>query len=136
MTAAATGACLCGAFSYTVAGSLGEVRYCHCSQCRRSNGTAFSANAKIDRSQWNLEGPGELITEYEHKPGLYKAFCARCGSPLYARSDHNPDDVRVRLGGLEGDLNVQITGHVWTGSKATWYTIEDSLPRYPEAITS
>lgn len=89
------------------------MRYCHCSQCRRGSGTAFSANARIRRPQWSLRGPRQQITEYEHKPGLFKAFCARCGSPLYARSDHDPDGVRVRLGGFEGELDVRITGYVW-----------------------
>lgn len=130
----ASGTCLCGTFEYTVEGSFGDVRYCHCGECRRGNGTAFSANARIHWSQWSLRGPREQITEYEHKPGLFKAFCAGCGSPLYARSDRDPDDIRVRLGGFEGTLDARITGHVWVGSKATWYTIEDSLSCHREAI--
>jgi hypothetical protein len=131
-----SGKCLCGTFEYTVEGSFGEVRYCHCSGCRRVSGTAFSANARITRSQWSLVGPRDQITEYEHphKPGRFKAFCSKCGSPLYSRSDHDPEDIRVRLGGFEGALDVRITGHVWVGSKATWYKIEDSIPCYPEAI--
>jgi len=130
----AAGSCLCGRFRFTVEGSFGDVRYCHCSQCRRGNGSAFSANARVDRSQWTLEGPADGVTEYEHRPGLFKAFCSRCGSPLYARSDRDPSDVRVRLGGFEGELAAAITGHVWTSSKAPWYEIEDSLPRHPEAM--
>lgn len=129
-----SGRCLCGAFQFTVEGSFGEVRYCHCSQCRRGSGTAFSANARVHRSQWSLQGPRDQIREYEHKPGLWKAFCVRCGSPLYARSDRDPDDVRVRLGGFDGPLDVRITAHVWVASRAPWYEIEDSLPRHPEAI--
>lgn len=65
---------------------------------------------------------------------MFKAFCSLCGSPLYARSDHDPDDIRVRLGGFEGELDVRITGHVWVSSKATWYEIEDSLPCHREAV--
>lgn len=129
-----SGTCLCGAFRFSVTGSFGEVRYCHCGKCRRGNGSAFSANARVHRSQFQLEGPRERVTEFEHKPGMFKAFCSRCGSPLYARSSHDPDDVRVRLGGFEGDLDVTVTGHVWTSSKAPWYEIEDSLPRYPEGF--
>jgi hypothetical protein len=131
-----SGRCQCGIFEYSVEGSLGEVRYCHCAKCRRGNGTAFTANARIHRSQWAIQGPRDLITEYEHKPGLFKAFCARCGSPLYARSSHDPDDIRVRIGGFEGPLDVRITAHVWVGSKAEWYEIEDSLPCHAEALPS
>lgn len=125
---------MCGTFKFTVEGSFGDVRYCHCSKCRRGNGTAFTANARVHRSQWTLEGPADKVTEFEHKLGLFKAFCSKCGSPLYARSSHDPDDIRVRLGAFEGVLDVRITGHVWTLSKATWYGIEDSIPCYSEAI--
>lgn len=131
----ASGNCQCGIFKFTVEGSFGEVRYCHCGKCRRGNGTAFTANARVKKSQWKLEGPVEEITEYEHKPGLFKAFCSKCGSPLYARSSHDPDDIRVRIGGFDGILDVKITGHVWTSYKASWYEIEDSIPCYAEAIT-
>lgn len=130
----ASGTCLCGSFSFAVNGAFGDVRYCHCNQCRRGNGTAFSANAKIDKSQWQLDGPADKITEFEHKPGWFKAFCCTCGSPLYARSNTNPDQIRVRLGGFSGELVATVTGHVWTDFKAQWYSLDDSLPCYAEAI--
>jgi hypothetical protein len=95
---------------------------------------ASCQSQRDDPSQWTLEGPRDEITEFGHKPGMFKAFCARCGSPLHARSSQDPDDIRIRLGGFEGSLEVAITAHVWTSSKSTWYAIEDSLPRYPEAM--
>ena len=64
----ALGRCHCGVFEYSVEGSLGDVRYCHCAKCRRGNGTAFTANVRIHRSQWSIKGPRDLVTEYEHKP--------------------------------------------------------------------
>jgi hypothetical protein len=69
-----TAQCLCGTFQIKVESSFGEVRYCHCSQCRQKSGTAFTANAGIKKSQFSLTGPKELITEFEHKPGLFNAF--------------------------------------------------------------
>jgi len=41
------GRCLCGEVQFSVAGHMGEVRYCHCSMCRRVTGSAFSANARV-----------------------------------------------------------------------------------------
>ncbi len=130
-----SGGCLCGTFHYTVTGSFGDVRYCHCSQCRRGNGTAFSANARISKSQWKLDGPRESITEFEHSPGVYRAFCKECGSPLYARLDREPESIRIRLGGFEGEVDARITGHVWVESKSSWYQIKDELPLYEGAFT-
>lgn len=44
-------------FKTQVEGPFGDVRYCHCSQCRRKSGTAFTANAKVSTSQWSIVGP-------------------------------------------------------------------------------
>lgn len=132
----AKGQCLCGTVRFSVAGSFGEVRYCHCSSCRQTTGTAFSANAKIPLDNWSITHGQGSIAEYEQVPGIFRAFCNKCGSPVYARLDADPKNIRVRLGGFEGDLDVNITGHVWLGSKASWYRIKDELPCYMESIDS
>ena len=130
------GKCLCEKVQFQVSGSFGKVRYCHCSQCRRMTGTAFSANAKVKLEAWELTAGAEHVREFEHKPGIFRGFCSNCGSPVYSRLVWDPDHIRVRLGTFEQVDEVEITGHVWVSSKANWYTIEDSLPCYLEAFTS
>ncbi len=58
------GACLCGQVQYQVSGPFDAFHLCHCSQCRRSTGTAHAANifTSADRLQW-LAGE-ELIKRY------------------------------------------------------------------------
>jgi len=128
------GKCLCEGIQFSVAGSFGEVRYCHCSQCRRVTGSAFSANAKISIESWSISGGQELIQEYESKPGIYRAFCSKCGTPVYSKLLSDPQNIRVRLGSFETVKEVNITGHVWVSSKAPWYSIVEDLPCFMEAI--
>lgn len=128
----AQGSCLCGAVRYEVDGSLGEVRYCHCRSCRKLTGTAFTANARIPASAFRLLTGTDSLSEYRTARGP-RMFCSICGSPVFARSDAEPDWVRVRIGGLEGELDVRITAHVWVSSKGSWFKISDTLPQYPEA---
>ena len=128
------GKCLCEGVQFSVSGSFGEVRYCHCSQCRRVTGSAFSANAKVKNSAFTLHSGDELIKEFEHKPGIHRAFCSNCGSPVYSRLDADPDNIRIRLGSFEEVEGVDVTGHVWVGSKASWYDIDDGLACYLEAF--
>jgi hypothetical protein len=130
----AEGQCLCGNVRYQVAGSLGEVRYCHCDRCRRASGSAFTANAKVPADRFTTLSGQESIQRYEARPGDFTAFCSNCGSPLYATVGREPDHVRIRIGGLSGELDVEITAHVWVSSKSSWYAITDTLPCYPEAI--
>jgi len=128
------GMCLCGDVQFHVTGSFGEVRYCHCSQCRRVTGSAFSANAKINIDNWSIKSGNSLINEFEHRPGILRAFCSKCGSPVYSKVKSDPKHIRVRLGSFESIQDTEITGHVWVSAKASWYNIQDALPCYLEAF--
>lgn len=124
------GGCLCGAVRYTIEGKFGPVAYCHCHQCQRASGTAFAANAPV-RTKYLTIATGEgLIREFESSPGKWRAFCSRCGSPLYSRLDADPEIRRIRLGTLDADPERRPFGHFWVDSKAPWHEIADDLPQY------
>ncbi len=126
-----SGRCLCGTVRFELHGRLGPLAYCHCSMCQRASGSAFGANAPI-RSQYLKWGAGrEAIAEYESSPGKFRAFCSKCGSPIYSRHAAEPDSFRIRLGTLDGDPERRALAHFWVSSKASWFDITDDLPRYP-----
>lgn len=128
-----TARCLCEGVRFEITGKLGPVVYCHCSQCRRASGSAFAANADLHTRDVRWISGRELVQEYESSPGQFRAFCARCGSPLYSRVDADPAVIRVRLGSLDGDPGRRSQAHYWVGSKAPWFEISDALPRFEEA---
>jgi hypothetical protein len=105
------------------------VVFCHCRRCRKSNGTAFATTAQVRAKYFEIvEGRGQ-VREYESSPGKFRAFCANCASPIYSRRPADPDIRRVRLGTVDGDPGRRPMLHVWTGSKAPWFDITDSLPQ-------
>ena len=125
-----TGTCLCVGIRVEIAGKVGPVVYCHCTRCQKANGTAFAANADVRSKYWTLAAGAELVREYESSPGKYRAFCGRCGSPIYSRQASAPDIVRVRLGILDADPDRRSLAHFWVGDKAPWFEITDGLPRF------
>ena len=128
------GKCLCEGVRYEISGELGPLGYCHCSQCRRASGSAFGANADARRDEFKWLGGEELVREYESSPDTIRAFCSRCGSPLYKRSAAKPDVVRIRLGSLEEDPGLRARVHVYVADKAPWYEITDALPRFEQGL--
>ena len=136
MSKTLAGRCLCGAFSFQVTGSLGEVRLCHCDICRRANGGAYSVNCRVSRELFIAPQDMSGITEYQSSPGAWKAFCATCGSSVYSRVDWDPDGIRLRLGTFDRDVEVDVTAHVWVGLKAIWDQITDDLPCYEKGADS
>ena len=114
-----TGRCQCGSFEFRVHGPL-KARLCHCDLCRRANGSAFSANCRVSRENWEVVRQDAPVTEYQSSPGAWRAFCSICGSPVYARVEWDPQNVRIRLGSLPRETEVEIVAHVWVGSSASW----------------
>jgi hypothetical protein len=128
-----TARCLCEGVRLRSTGTLGPGVICHCSQCRRASGSAFACNAPVPARTVEFESGRDLIREFESSPGEFRAFCSRCGSPIYSRLVSNPEVYRLRLGTVDGDPGFRPVGHVWVGSKAPWFTITDSLPQFEAA---
>lgn len=126
------GGCLCGGVRFRVNGKLGPAGFCHCTQCRKASGSAFAANAPARTKYFQLLEGQELLSEYESSPGKFRAFCSRCGSPIFSRSEREPEIRRVRLGTLDSDPGRRPLAHVWTGEQAPWFEIHDDLPRYSQ----
>jgi hypothetical protein len=119
---------------FAIDGRLGPAGFCHCKQCQRASGSAFAANAPARTRYFRLLRGSEFVCEYESSPGKFRAFCRRCGSPLYSRRDGEPELRRIRLGTLDEDPGRRPLAHVWIGSKAPWFTIHDSLPQYEAGL--
>jgi len=128
------GGCLCGGVRFRITGKLGPAGYCHCRECRRASGSAFAANAPVRTRYFTLSAGAELVTEYESSPGKYRAFCRRCGSPVYSRRDDEPELRRIRLGTLDADPERRPLLHVWVSEKAPWYEIGDTLTQHPKGL--
>jgi hypothetical protein len=125
-----TGDCLCGGVRIEISGKVGPLVYCHCSCCRKAQGTAFSANADVRMQYWTYLAGEDLVREFESSPGVFRAFCSRCGSSLYSRRPDAPDVRRVRLGILNDDAGRRALAHFFVGSKAPWFEITDDLPQF------
>ncbi len=126
-----TGRCLCGDVRFEVQGKLGAFAYCHCTSCRRASGTAFTANSPVRVAQLQWTSGRESVLEYESSPGKFRAFCRRCGSPIYARRVARPEWLSLRLGLIDADPGHRAQAHFNVAEKAAWFPITDALPQHP-----
>ena len=124
------GGCLCGKVRFEISGKIQNIVYCHCSRCRKAQGSAFATNGNVDAEKFIFISGEEAMTGYESTPGQTKYFCQHCGSPIISKSLSNPDKVRVRLGVIESNINERPAAHIFTTSKANWEEISDDLPQY------
>jgi len=124
------GKCFCGAVHYAVADEFVYAANCHCSNCRRTTGSAFKPFAGIEREKMRIVKGGDALTIYGEEDG-HDAHCKLCGSLLYSVVRAGLF-VHVAMGSLVDDPTIRPTKHIFVGSKAPWFTITDDLPQYEE----
>lgn len=125
-----TGGCLCGAVRYEINGPIRNIVYCHCSRCRKAQGSAFAANGVVKASDFRMRSGTDSLTGYEATPGQTKYFCKTCGSPIISKTVSRPEQVRVRLGTIDSDIVERPMAHIFVTSRANWETITGDLPQY------
>ena len=125
-----TGQCYCGEVRYQVQDAFVYAANCHCSQCRRTTGSAFKPFAGIEREKLTVvQGAGGLLMVGE--PQGHDAHCAACGS-LHYSVVRDGAFVHVAMGTLVDAPAIRPDKHIFVGSKAPWFEITDDLPQYRE----
>ena len=128
------GSCYCGAVKYEIHGRLLMFAHCHCPDCRKFTGSAFSSTLVTESDGFRIVSGEENIVPYQSSPEKRWCFCKTCGCHLFLRADHRPGMVFVRAGTLDDDPQMKPQCHYWTSVKATWHEICDSLPQHPEGL--
>lgn len=124
------GECLCGAIKFEIHGTITSIVHCHCSQCRRAQGTAYATNGFVEKSDFNLLQGKDALSSYPLSETQTRFFCKHCGSPVMSKNTTKPDRIRIRLGTITSDIEERPIAHIFVSSRANWETIEGDLPQY------
>ena len=124
------GSCHCGSIEYRAEIDPERVIVCHCTDCQKQAGTAFS-EVGISRRD-GLQVTGELQT-FSH-PGssgqmVNRKFCGRCGSPILTDTAAAREQgiVFIKAGTLDKADDLAPTVHFWTQSAHQWFTLPDGV---------
>jgi len=125
---------MCGAVQYKINGEIGPVINCHCLKCRRWHNAAFRTRVGVAKKYFNWVQGEALIGRCHSSGNVIKAFCKNCGSNLVSYIEDKPEVLGVPTGALEGEDAAKLTPcmHIFVGSKAPWFEINDDLPQYDE----
>jgi hypothetical protein len=124
------GKCLCGAVHYAVTDEFVYALNCHCSNCRRTTGSAFKPFAGIERDKLAITGGSENLLIFGDE-NANDVHCKVCGSLLYSVV-RDGAFVHVTFGTLVDTPTIRPAAHIFVGSKAPWFTITDDLPQHDE----
>ena len=127
---AINGKCFCGSINYEIDGQLRDAESCHCSRCRKMFSSQASVFALFEPEAFSwLEGE-DLLTTYKASEDFAIQFCSKCGSTL--GGIYQDQFSWVTLGCVEGDPEIEIGRHIFTGSRAAWEVMPDNVTQYEE----
>ena len=118
------GSCACGTVRFRVEGTPVGVSVCHCGQCRKMSGHAWSS-AYLPQSDIRIDGPVKWVAL---SPTARRGICPDCGAFLFWKA-HDEDTMSFALGALDGPTGLRLEKHIFTAEKGDYYDIADGLPQ-------
>ncbi len=94
-----TAACQCGQLTAQCQGEPVRVSVCHCLDCKKRSGSAFSAQARWPEARVTVSGQAktwERTADSGHR--VTYRFCPTCGSTVAYTIEGWPDTVAVPMG--------------------------------------
>jgi hypothetical protein len=118
-----SGRCLCGNVTYSADAEPVAQVLCHCTNCQRQTGTAFSIVIGVPTAAFHVEGStlASFPTDGEiHGTTTLRHFCSNCGSPIYSSVEATPDVVYIKAGTLDDASWLTPNAEVFTRSALPW----------------
>jgi len=126
------GRCMCGGVTYSCDAEPVATALCHCTDCQRQTGTAFSIVVAVPADALRVEGDSLATFETTgeaHGGQTERSFCSACGSPIVSRSPATPELAYVKAGTLDDTSWLEPQVEVWGRSAQPWVEQVESRPR-------
>ena len=130
MSAPFTGGCACGAIRYEVTAKPITMFNCHCRDCQRTTGGAFTPVVYV---------PAKAVKITKGEPHYYstpsaalgdnkRAFCPDCGSRLFGGITE--DGHGIAASSLDDPSLFKPQMHIFTSDAQPWDHIDPKLPTF------
>ena len=127
------GRCSCGAVQYSVSGEPVLQGNCHCRECQRMTGSAYSATLFFPEPTVTITGTFTRHTRKgESGKNVSMGFCTSCGSPLFGFPEFMPGLIGIRAGSLDDTSNYKPSMDIFASRAASWEHMDPSLPKFAE----
>jgi len=112
--------CACGKVHFVLDGEPHLTINCHCTICRKMNGSAFSTYSVFSKDALRINESAEFIRAAEVGDHGIKHFCRECGAPLYGLHRLASGICLVALGAIDTGGAIVPIANVYCRSKLPW----------------
>lgn len=125
------GGCLCGQVRYSATGEPAFVAVCHCKNCQKQAGTAFSVVIGIPKSAMSLQGRLKTYNDRgDSGQPVLRNFCPECGSPITSDVAAMPQMTFIKAGILDDTSWLDPKMHVYCDSAQSWTSIPEGSQKF------
>jgi len=129
----ATGRCLCGKVSYSIADEPVRMAQCHCEHCQKSSGTGHMSLAFFPKDGVTINGDtSSYTTVADNGAEVTRHFCPECGSRLFGTNNVLTTIMGIAVGCLDDSSWFQPGAIVYNKRKPAWDFMDESLPTFEE----
>jgi hypothetical protein len=120
-----TASCRCGQLTATATGEPVRVSVCHCLDCQKRTGSAFSAQARWPADQVTVEGQSKIWTHFADSGNrITHNFCPDCGSTVHYSIEGKFDElIAIPVGAFDDPYFAAPSFSVWEERKHEWVEI-------------
>jgi hypothetical protein len=113
--------CTCGALSARAEGDTVRVSLCHCLECKRRTGSAFSWNATYEADRVEIAGPYRTHTR-DSDDGRWGRhhFCPECGVAVFYEIEARPGMISIPAGAFADPDFPSPTIEVYDERRCPW----------------
>jgi len=124
-----TGGCQCGALRYEIRKPPLMIYNCHCTNCRRIGGGAFSTPVTVLEADFVFTAGEPRAFEWASDAGNQRFgwLCGACGSRIAHGQSPSSGVLSVRSGTLDDTSWVEPVGDIWTRSALPWALTGDRI---------
>ncbi len=127
----ATGSCQCGAVTYSLAGEALFTYACHCHNCQKRTGSAFSMGVVAPLDALDVRGELSAWSRVSDRGTTNtRHSCASCGNIIYGTDDSGLGLAKLQAGTLDDTSNVEPDVHMWTTSRQPWVNLPEAAPQF------
>lgn len=120
--------CRCGALTAVVTGEPVRISVCHCLDCQRRSGSAFSAQVRFSTDRVSIFGESSVYetTGDNGRWGRFR-FCPACGNTIAYEIEFFPELIAIPLGAFDEPYAFAPAYSVWEERKHEWVEITSAI---------
>ena len=126
------GHCLCGKVSYESSSEPLATLICHCKNCQRQAGAAFSINVVVPADSITTKGTLKTFRDSADSGNTVdREFCPECGSPIFSKPSASTGITVIKAGTLDDTSGLTPGLQLWCDSAQNWVELDGKLTSFP-----